>query len=154
MDRAGALAYIEAEFGSSATPYLRLAGVTVDDTGPVASILNSAFLRMGVAYSALGTASIDDLNALAFMAVLRYETLRWLWNNLNGLLDRAKVGAGQGVSVDATVWRQEFRSKIEAAAVEALSYGIVLPGLELTGWQTLDPNAGPTGLNLNYLQGA
>ncbi len=155
MDRAAALTYLAAEFGSSTSPYLSIAGISViDDTGPVQLILNSAYLRMGVAYADLGMAAVADADVLAFLAVLRYETLRWLWNNINDLVHSGKIGAGQGVSTDLTDWRKEFMAKIAAARAEAFALGVVLPLLELSGWQAMDPTAGPMGVNLNYLQGA
>lgn len=131
MNRAAALAYLTAEFGASTNPYLTLAGVTIEDDGPVAGIIDTALLRLGTAYADLATAA--PTNALAYRATLRYEALVWLWNNINDLPRSAKVGAGQGVSVDATYWRSEFAPKIELARKDAAAQGVNLPSLTSDG---------------------
>ena len=152
MDRTAALAYLTAEFGSSTAPYLTLAGVTLADSGPVGGIIDSALLRLGTAYSDLGTT--QPTNTLAYRATLRYEALVWLWNNVNDLPHAAKVGAGQGVSVDATNWRAEFAPKIELARRDAAANGVDLPFVTDSdgGWAALDPTKGPVGFSLDYLQ--
>lgn len=152
MNRAAALSFLVQEFGSSTAPYLTLAGVTLADSGPVAGIIDSALLRLGTAYSDLATAAPS--NALAYRATLRYEALVWLWNNINDLPRAAKVGAGQGVSVDATKWRDEFAAKIELARKDASANGVDLPpvGDGDGGWAAMDPTLGPVGFGLNYLQ--
>lgn len=152
MNRAAALAYLTAEFGTSTAPYLTLAGVPLTDTGAVAGIIDTALLRLGTDYSDLAAAA--PTNALAYRATLRYEALVWLWNNINDLPRSAKVGAGQGVSVDATNWRQEFAPKIELARKDAAAQGVLLPPVGATdgGWAAMDPTIGPVGFGLNYLQ--
>ena len=151
MNRSQALAYLVSEFGASTNPYLTLAGVALTDTGPVAGIIDSALLRLGTAYSDLATA--EPTNTLGYRATLRYEALVWLWNNINDLPRSAKVGAGQGVSVDATNWRQEFAPKIELARKDAAANGVTLPAIgDESGWASLDPSLGPVGFGLNYLQ--
>lgn len=149
MDRAAAVVYLTNEFGASTNPYLTLAGVTIADSGPVGGIIDSALLRLGTAYSDLATA--EPANTLAYRAVLRYEALVWLWNNINDLPRSAKVGAGQGVSVDATNWRAEFAPKIELARKDAAANGVTLPPIgDESAWP--DPSLGPVGFGLNYLQ--
>lgn len=152
MDRAAALLYLRNQYGASTTPYLTLAGLTIADEGPVADIIDSALLRMGVAYEDVATGLSTD--TLAYRAVLRYEALVWCWHNINDLPRSAKVGAGQGVSVDATNWRAEFAPKIELARRDASAQGIDLPSVTDSdgGWASLDPSLGPVGFGLNYLQ--
>ena len=153
MNRSQALAYLTAEFGASTNPYLTLAGVALTDTGPVAGIIDSALLRLGTAYSDLATT--EPTNTLGYRATLRYEALVWLWNNINDLPRSAKVGAGQGVSVDATNWRAEFAPKIELARKDAAANGVDLPSITDAdgGWAAMDPTIGPVGFGLNYLEG-
>lgn len=151
MNRSAAIAYLTTEFGSSTAPYLALAGVELVDSGPVGGIVDAALLRSGVAYADLPTATVD--NALAFRAVLRYEALIWLWNNLNDLTRSAKVGAGQGITVDATAWRQELPAKIALARIDARAQGVDLPETSATnGWGALNPTAGRLGFGLDYLE--
>lgn len=152
MDRTAALAFLTNEFGASTNPYLVLAGVTLTDSGPVQGIIDAALLRMGTAYTALATAEPE--NTLAYRAVLRYEALVWCWNNINDLPRSAKVGAGQGVSVDATNWRAEFAPKIELARRDASAQDVELPSVTDSdgGWASMDASLGPVGFGLNYLQ--
>lgn len=152
MDRAAALAYLIARYGASTTPYLTIAGVTLADSGPVGDIIDSALLRMGIAYADLPTGDPD--NVLAYRAVLRYEALAWCWDNANDFPHAGKVGAGQGVSVDLTDWRKEFAPKIELARKDASAQGIDLPSVTDSdgGWASLDPSLGPVGFGLDYLQ--
>ena len=151
MNRGQATQYLTNEFGASTAPYLTLAGVTIADSGAVGGIIDSALLRLGTEYADLATAA--PANALAYRATLRYEALVWLWNNINDLPRSAKVGAGQGVSVDATSWRQEFAPKIELARKDAAAQGVTLPPIgEVSGWAAMDPALGPGGLGLDYLQ--
>lgn len=151
MNRSQALAYLTAEFGSSTNPYLTLAGVTLADSGPVGGIIDAALLRLGTAYAELPTATRAD--ALAYRAVLRYEALSWIWNNINDLTHAANVGAGQGVTVDATAWRTELPAKIELARRDATAQGVWMPASsgDDGGWSALDASAGPVGFGLNYL---
>lgn len=153
MNRAAAVVYLTNEFGASTNPYLTLAGVTIADSGPVGGIIDSALLRLGTDYNALASAA--PTNALAYRATLRYEALVWLWNNINDLPRSAKVGAGQGVSVDATNWRQEFAPKIELARKDARAQGVELPPVTDGdgGWSAMDPTLGPVGFGLDYLEG-
>ncbi len=150
MNRVAALAYLTAEFGSSTAPYLTLAGVTLADSGPVGGIIDSALLRLGTAYSDLATT--EPTNALAYRATLRYEALVWCWHNVNDFPHAGKVGAGQGVSVDLTSWREEFAAKIELARRDAALNGVSLPSVtEDDGWSAMAPVA--VGIDLNYLEG-
>jgi len=153
MDREAALAYLVAQYGTSTAPYLTLAGVALTDTGAVAGIIDSALLRLGVGYSDLASAAPS--NALAYRAVLRYEALVWLWDNINDLARSGKIGAGQGIGTDLTSWRQEFAPKIELARKDAAAQGISLPSVTSTddGWDAMDATVGNVGYSLNYLNG-
>ena len=148
MDRADALLYITNQYGSGGSPLLDLAGLglTLTDAGPIAEMLNDAFLYAGTAYADLATASVD--NALLLRACLRFSAVTWVLANLNDLSLIGVLGLGEGVEIDSVKWRERLVALQMQARVEAIALGAVLPNPSTDGVSYPDP----VRYSLDYLQ--
>lgn len=89
MDRAAATAYLTAEFAALWTE----TGLTPDDL-----LLDRAFRAVGVAESALPTATVADSAVPKLLAALDYYALLRLSRALAGAVDVSKSAAGASVS--------------------------------------------------------
>lgn len=151
MNRAAALAYLNAQYGASTSPYLVMAGIALTDTSTLATIIDDALLALGVDYASLATAAPS--NVRGYRATLRYMALRTCWANLNQMALIGRVAAGAGVSVDSVDWRKSIPQQMAEAWADASANDVDLPALAGMddGWGGMDGTLGQVGYALNYL---